>query len=150
MAEIRTVTTLTAKRHELERAIAGYEEALAQARLDLAHIIATIALFERGEPVEAPRYADLHRLFKRGEMTKLCKAAIAEEGPLDTRQLAERVLKAKGFDASDAVLLKAVMYRVVQALRMQHLRGGIADAGTRKGVRVWALALDSKPRPQQT
>lgn len=139
MAEIRTVTTLTTKREHLERAILGYEKALEQARADLAHVIATIAMFERAEPGEAPRYADIHRLFQRGEVTKICKQALAS-GPLDTRELAAHVLSAKGFDATDEVLRKAVAFKIVQALRQQYLRGGIGDAGRRKGVRVWTLA----------
>lgn len=117
MPEIRTVTTLTAKREELERAIAGYECALAQAQADLSHVIATIEMFARDEPEEAPRYADIERLFRRGEMIRLCKAALAEGEPLDTRELAQRVLSAKRFDASDVVLVKAVTFRVVQAMR---------------------------------
>jgi hypothetical protein len=137
--EIRTVTTLTTKREHLERAILGYEKALEQARADLAHVIATIEMFARDDPDEAPRYADIHRLFKRGEMAKLCRAALAREGPLDTRELAQRVMTAKGFDATDEVLRKAIAYKIVQALRMQHLRGTIGDAGKHKGVRVWAL-----------
>ena len=139
MAEIRTVTTLTSKRRELESAIAGYERALAQARSDLAHVIACIALFEKAAPSEPPSYADLHRLFKRGEMAKIAKAALAKDGPLDTRQLAQRVMASKGFDPSDAVLAKAITFRLVQALRLQHLRGSVGDAGRRKGVRVWKL-----------
>lgn len=139
MAEIRTVTTLAAKREHLERAIAGYEKALEQARADLAHVIACVAMFERDEPADAPRYVDLHRVFARGEVMKLAKAALAG-GPLDTREIAQRVLAVKRFDASDTVLVKGVTFKLVQALRMQHKRGQIADAGRRKGVRVWALA----------
>ena len=139
MPEIRTVTTLTTKREQLERAILGYEKALEQARADLGHVIACIGLYERDEHGDAPRYADIHRLFGRGEITKLCKAAIAKHGPQDTRQLAAHVLAAKGFDASDEVLRKAVAYKIVQALRMQHKRGTIGDAGKRQGVRVWTL-----------
>jgi hypothetical protein len=139
MAEIRTVTTLTAKREHLERAIAGYEKALEQARADLAHVIACIAMFERDEPADAPRYVDLHRVFARGEVMKLAKAALAN-GPLDTREIARSVLAAKGFDVTDAVLVKGVTYKLVQALRMQHKRGVIFDGGKRKGVRVWKLS----------
>lgn len=140
MAEIRTVTTLTAKREHLERAILGYEKALEQARADLAHVIATIAMFERDDPSEPPRYADIHRLFARGEVGKLCKQAIAAQGPMDTRQLARHVMSVKRFDADDAVLARAIAFRIVQALRMQHKRGTIGDAGKRGGLRVWKLA----------
>lgn len=46
MAEIRTVTTLRSKQAEIQRAIVGYEQRLAQARADLSHVIAAIAIFE--------------------------------------------------------------------------------------------------------
>jgi hypothetical protein len=46
MAEIRTVTTLRYKRDEIRRAIRDYEKRLDQARADLAHIAAAIAIFE--------------------------------------------------------------------------------------------------------
>ncbi len=139
MAENRTVTTLTIKREELERAIANYEHALRQARVDLSHIVATITVLERTHPTEEPRYKDVHSLFGRGEIVAACMRALREEGPLDTRELARRVMAAKGFDTDDAILAKTVAYKVVQALRMQHLRGGVGDAGKRKGVRVWKL-----------
>lgn len=143
MPEIRTVTTLTSKRESLERAIDGYEQALAQARIDLSHVIATIEMFKReGEAPEAPRYADVERLFKRGEMIRLCLEALAQESPLDTKELAARVLAAKGFDPKDVVLVKAVTFRVVQAMRAQFLRGRVCDAGKRfGGVRMWALPV---------
>lgn len=140
MPEIRTVTTLAAKRAELERAIAGYEKALEKARADLSHVIACIAMFD-DEPTDAPRYADVHRLFRRGEVMKLAKAELAKGEALDTRELARRVMAVKGFDTSDNVLAKAIAFRLVQALRMQEKRGLVRGAGKRKGVRVWTLAL---------
>ena len=119
------------------RAIAGYERALEKARADLSHVIACIAMFDN-EATDAPRYADVHRLFRRGEMMKLAKTELAK-GPADTRELARRIMAVKGFDTTDNVLAKAAAYRLVQALRMQHKRGTIGDAGRRNGVRVWAL-----------
>jgi hypothetical protein len=45
MGEIRTVTTLIAKRDEIERPIAGYESRLARAKADLSHVNA-VSIFE--------------------------------------------------------------------------------------------------------
>jgi hypothetical protein len=42
MAEIRTVTTLKSKRDEIARAIVNYENKIAQAKVDLAHVNAAI------------------------------------------------------------------------------------------------------------
>ena len=46
MTEIRTVTTLLAKRDEIERSIVNYEARLEQARADLSHLNAVISIFE--------------------------------------------------------------------------------------------------------
>jgi hypothetical protein len=44
---------------------------------------------------QIPPYVDIHRCFRRGEVINLCKEALAS-GPLNTRQLALRVMAAKG------------------------------------------------------
>jgi len=138
MAEIRTVTTLRAKRAEIEGAVAAYERKLAQARADLASITATITIFEAsGYPEAMPRYVDVHRLYKRGELWTICKVAFEAEGPLDTRELAVRVIRAKGLDEGDSVLRLNLTFRCVQALRMQMKRGKVATAGKRRGAWVW-------------
>ena len=140
MGEIRTVTTLRAKRAEIEASIEAYERKLAQARSDLAAIIATITIFEAsGDPEDMPRYVDVHRLYKRGELWAICKAALEAEGPLCTRELALRVMRAKGLDEGDGVLRLNLTYRCVQALRMQAKRGKVATAGKRRGAWVWTL-----------
>ena len=141
MAEPQIVTTLTRKRDEIEAAIIAYEKRIADAKRDLAAVAATLRLFEiNGEPQQFPApYASIGRLWKRGELSAVCRAALASEGPLDTRELALRVIRAKGLDQDDRVLRTSVTYRVVQALRMAELRGAVAGAGKRKGVRVWAV-----------
>lgn len=140
MAEIRTVTTLQTKRHKIEAAIANYEKKLAQARADLSHVTAVIAMFEAtGDAADAAPYIDLHRMFKRGEVINICKAALAKEGQLDTRELARRVMEAKGLDTGDRVLARTLALRIVQALRQQEKRGKVRGVGKRAGVRVWAL-----------
>ena len=66
MTEIRTVTTLRSKRAEIISSIANHEKRLAQARADLSHIYACIALFAvTGEPGAVTPYVDTHRLFAR-------------------------------------------------------------------------------------
>ena len=92
MAEIRTVTTLRSKRAEILSSIAQYEKRLAQARADLSHVNACIALFEvSGEPGALTPYVDTHRLFARGELMALCKNALAS-GPKTTKELALHVM----------------------------------------------------------
>jgi hypothetical protein len=139
MAEIRTVTTLRGKRAEIIGAIAQYEKRLAQARADLSHVNACIALFEAsGELSAFTPYIDTHRLFARGELMALCKDALAS-GPRTTKELALAVMKAKGLDTGDKVLAHAMALRLIHALRQQWRRGLLTGEGKVKGARVWAL-----------
>lgn len=140
MAEIRTVTTLRNKRAEIESAIGNYEARLKQARADLAHITAAIAIFEASGDREAmTAYVDIHRIWKRGELMRLCRGFLASEGPLSTRQLAELAMTASGLDASDKVLAKSVAHKIVYAMRAQEIRGKITRIGKSKGACVWGL-----------
>lgn len=138
MAEPQVVTTLRRKRDEIEGLIETYERRLKDAKRDLEHVTATLALFETATASgDVKVYQSVHRLFRRGEMVTICKAALAEHGPLDTRELSRHVMRVKGFNEDDEELRKAITYRIVQALRMQHKRGAIGDAGRRGTVRVW-------------
>jgi hypothetical protein len=145
MAESQTLVVLRNKRDEIERAIASYEKAIEKAKRDLAHVNATLRLFESpAERTQFPVYVDTLRLFKRGEIVTLCKAALAQEGPLDTRELALRVVRAKGLDEGDTVLRQSIAYRIVQALRLQWKRGKIESPEKRAGARVWTLVTDGR------
>jgi hypothetical protein len=139
MPEIRTVTTLVAKGDETEAAITNYERRLEQAGADLSHVNAVISIFEEaGDRHTTTAYTGIHRLFQRGELTAICKAALAEHGPMNTRALVTHILAAKGLDGGDRVLAKSVAERLIHALRMQAKRGKIAVAGRDRGAIVWA------------
>lgn len=56
-------------------------------------------------------------------------------------RLAQRIIVAKGFDEQNAVLRKAVSYRLVHCLRLAHRAGKLADAGKVKNARIWALPM---------
>jgi len=141
MAEPQIVTTLRSKRDELERVISSYEKAIEAARRDLAHVNATLQLFERdGIPNAYASKMSIIRVFKRGEIFSICKTALVQApAGLDTRELALAGLRAKGMDEGDAVLRKAVAYSIINVMRQQFRRGNITDAGKRNGVRVWRL-----------
>jgi hypothetical protein len=142
MAEIRTVTTLRSKRDEIVHSIRLYERQLEQARADLAHVTAAIRIFEAtGDPKDMPRYVDVHRLFARGEPMTLCKAAMAEHGPMTTKELVQHLMKAKGLDVGDKVLAKGIASRLIHALRQQARRKLIIMTGKRHGVSVWRLPV---------
>jgi hypothetical protein len=144
MADPQVVSTLRRKRDEIESAIAAYRSKIEEAERDLSAVAATLRLFElNGEPQQFPAYADIGRLWKRGEIVSVCRDALAKEGPLDTRELARRVIRAKGLDEGDGVLRKTVAYRIVQALSSAAKRGTIQSPGKCNGVRVWR-AVDKR------
>lgn len=145
MADPQIVTALRRKRDEMEAAIRAYEKKTEALRRDLAHVNATLRMFElNGEHEVFPVHMDLTRLFKRGEVWRICQEALAgAPDGLDTRELGLAVIRAKGMDDGDAVLRKAINYRIVQAMRMQEKRGRAADGGKRKGARIWVVGADS-------
>jgi hypothetical protein len=139
MAEIRTVTTLTSKRDEIARSIVGYERKLAQARADLAHIIATLTIFSgAGDPGDHRPYVDLMRVFRYGEIGALSLAALAN-GPLSTPDIAKYVMAAKGLDTGDKVLAKTVCLSVVHSMRGMANRRKVNRVAKRAGVCVWSI-----------
>lgn len=140
MAEIRTVTTLRRKRDEIVSAIKLYEIKLDQAKADLSHVMAAIRIFEAsGDPKDIPKYMDLHRLFKYGETWALCKAVLVKNGSMTTKELAYDLMKAKGLQAGDKVLERALGQKLVNSLIKQQMRGKLVCEGKRKGVSVWRL-----------
>ncbi|WP_289014363.1 hypothetical protein [uncultured Methylobacterium sp.] len=74
MALPQIVTTLTAKRNEIEAHIAELRRQLAAAERDLSSVTAVLALYEVSltSQTRFPVYAHLNRLFAYGEMFKLC------------------------------------------------------------------------------
>jgi hypothetical protein len=137
-----SISILRKKRDQISGVIVAYEERLREAQRDLAHVNAALRLFEAsGDPAEFPPYVDLNRVFRRGETTALCMAALGTEGPLDTRQLTKRIMLAKGLDTDDRVLSATIALRVVQTLRMRAKRGKVDGTERRKGVCVWKIAV---------
>lgn len=103
----------------------------------MAHVLATLRPLEAsGKPSYCPAYVDLNRVFRRGETTGLWMAAFATEGPLDTRQLTERLILAKGLKTGDKVLAQSIALRVVQTLRLRAKRGLVDGTERRRGVCV--------------
>ena len=134
------ITTLRNKRDAIERTIVAYESKLDQARRDLVHLSATLAMFEAsGDDRQVASFLDTHRLLKRGEMIALVRLELSKGEPLDTRELSRRIAVAKGLDGGDKVLSRAISYRLVRALLLQARKGTITTPGKVKGVRCGAI-----------
>lgn len=131
--------TLERKRAEIIGAIKKHEVAIAQAKHDLAHVSATIRLLESPEG-GGRTYIVSQGFFAKGEIASICQRHLAD-GPLNTRELAERVMGEKGLDISDGPLRNSVVYKVVQALRHATRRRAVALVEKRDGLCVWGLPL---------
>ena len=136
---------LTQKRAEISGVIAAYQAQIAQARHDLAHVNATIRLFESGER-ERGQYIISHGFFKKGEIAEICVRHLQVDGELNTRQLAERVMCEHKLDVSDTPLRNSVVFKVVQALRHAARRNAVIMVEKRKGICVWTAADGLKLR----
>lgn len=134
----QVLNTLKSKADKIAAYIASLEQEIERARSALAHVNATIVLFEKPDANSVqPALMDVNRLFKRREVSTLCKEAL-QSGPMDTRELALWVIRNKGFDENDRHLKKAVAFRIVQALRLQEKRGGpIKRLGKNANVILW-------------
>ena len=127
------MTTLLAKREEIQASIKLYEERIKQARADLAHVTACIKIFEASGDAHDMPNVDVYRLFRRGEQMGVCKEALAS-GPKSTREL-----ESKDLDTGDKVLAKAVAAQLIHQLRMQASRGKIIRDGKKGTALVWRL-----------
>ena len=138
MGEPIAVLALRRRRDQISGVIAEYERKIKEAQHDLVHVVASLRLFElTGDPRDFPLYIDLNRLLRRGETTRICLAALAAEGPLDTRELAQRVMRAKGLNPEDKG--QAIALRIVQTLRLKRTK--VSGKERRKGVSLWKLVV---------
>jgi hypothetical protein len=69
---------------------------------------------------------------------ELCTGFLESEGPLSTRELAQRVLTHSGMDTRDKVLAQTVANKLIYVMRAQEKRGKIGRAGMRADVCIWA------------
>ena len=110
---------------------------LAQARSDLAHVAATLAMFEAdGDDRHVASYMDTGEPFlRKGEVTALLPGRTFLARPLwGARGLAPHIHVTKGLDGGDKVLVRAIAGRTVRALLLQVRRGTISTPGKVRGV----------------
>ena len=137
MGDPIAVLALRKRRDHISGVIAEYEHKIKEAQHDLTRRGIAAVVRADGRSV---RVSALHRpqhSSAAGETTKLCLAALAAEGPLDTRELAQRVMHAKGRNPDDKVLGQAIALRIVQTLRLK--RSKMDNRERRKGVTLWKL-----------
>ncbi|MGE3972658.1 MAG: hypothetical protein AB7E78_15035 [Porticoccaceae bacterium] len=105
MAEPHVIAALRNKRAELAVILSQLEQQLGQQRANLAHVDATMRLFDpdiRPTDIRPKQPRARNAWFRPGECLRLIYDELRETTqPLTTRALAERIMQAKGIPAVD-------------------------------------------------
>jgi hypothetical protein len=141
MADPHVISALREKRALVSGLIEKLERKLEQHRADLTHIDGVLRLFQPDrDPAEIrPKRVSVRRTryFARNELSRLCMDALraVDGAPMTTDAIVSRVIEAKGFDAADAALRKAIAEQALALLRSFRKRGTIEQIGLGRGVR---------------
>ena len=105
MAEPHVTGALRNKRAELAGALHQLEQQLARELTNLAHLDATRRLFDpniRPKDIRARQHRVRNVWFRQGECLRLIYDKLREAThPVTTRELAERIMRAKAISAAD-------------------------------------------------
>lgn len=141
MPNPQVLNTLNSKRKQIVAYIATLERDLERARRDLSAVTEAMRVFSP-EAENATAYMNFAGLFGRRELPELCRQALAaSDGPLDTSEIATYVMLAKGMDAADRHLRKAITYKIVQVMRRWEIEKKVGRLGKRGTVVVWRLVV---------
>jgi hypothetical protein len=143
MADPHIIAALSRKRIEISRAIADLERQVTVQRALLAHVDATLMIFDpdmKLEAVPSRRLAQTIGRFATGDISGACMAAIREaDGLVRSRDIALRLMGSYGMDAKDSKLRREVQASVRNALMGYRRRGVLESVGTGWDTR-WRLA----------
>ena len=148
MADPHVISALREKRALVAGLIEKLERKLEQHRADLTHIDGVLRLFQPdrdpGEIKAKRPYIRRTRYFARNELSRLCMDALraANGALLTTEEIAGRIIEAKGFDAADAALRKAIGEQCLALLRSFRKQGTVEQIGLGRGMR-WKLAKEN-------
>jgi hypothetical protein len=105
MNELHVIGALRNKRAELAGILRQLEQQLVQQRADLAHLDATMRLFDpeiRPKDIRPKQLRTRNVWFRPGECLRLIYDALREATqPVTTRELAERIMRVKAMPAAD-------------------------------------------------
>jgi hypothetical protein len=105
MAELHVIGALRNKRAELAGMLRQLEQQLVQKRADLAHVDATMRLFDpdiRPKDIRPKPPRERNAWFRQGECLRLIYDELREATqPVTTREIAERIMRVKAIPAAD-------------------------------------------------
>jgi hypothetical protein len=145
MAQSIIVHALTEKRAEVSGQIVVLEDRIRQFRADLAHIDATLRLFDpEAKPAairaKRPPHKRQDGMFQEGEITRRCRDTLRVAGasPLSAEEIVRATLTDKGLDPEDGRLRRDLIGRFLMALHRLHRVGHVRKIGHGMGTR-WTL-----------
>jgi hypothetical protein len=150
MATSIIINALIQKRAEIGGLITDLEARAKQARANLAHIDATLALFD---PAARPHEIRNKRPTPRGagvlavgEISRRIRDALREaSGPIMAESIVLRAMTEKGLDAEDKALRLGMVRSFVWSLQRMHVTGTVRKTGLGLGAR-WGAPEDALPR----
>jgi hypothetical protein len=105
MAELHVIGALRNKRAELAGTLRQLEQQLVQQRVNLAHLDATMRLFNpdiRPNDIQPKQQRARNAWFRQGECLRLIYDELRKASqPMTTRELAERIMRVKAIPAAD-------------------------------------------------
>ncbi len=141
MTELHVMDALREKRSELSGIVSCLEQQLAQHRDSLTHLDATMRLFDPDMlPQDTNPASQRERVswFRPGECRRLIYDALRDAPqPLATRDLAERVMAAKGIPVVDDHRTRALIQKTVLA-SLSQAKGAI-ERTEMAGVVSWRV-----------
>jgi hypothetical protein len=134
---------VVAKWSEIGGIIADLEERTRQARADLAHIDATLRMFD---PDTIPQQLRDKRpargrsgLFANGEISRRVRAALLDASePISAKSLVYQTIADKGLDPEDTPMRQAMIRSFLWALHRMQTAGTVQRLGKGLGAR-WVL-----------
>jgi hypothetical protein len=140
MAEPHVIGALRNKRAELAGMLHQLERQLGQQRANLAHVDATMRLFDpdiRPKDIRPKQPRERNAWFRQGECLRLIYDELREATqPVTTRELAERIMRVKAIPAADNDRRERVQKTLLSSLN--RARETIARVET-AGVVRWQL-----------
>jgi hypothetical protein len=143
MADPHIISALSRKRAEIAGVVADLERQIAGQRALLAHLDATLRIFDpdaKPEAIPPRRVAHTTGRFATGDISGACMTAIRESAaPVSSRDIAQRLMASYGLDAKDSKLRRDVQASVRNALMGYRRRGVLESVGSGWDTR-WRLA----------
>ena len=140
MAELHVVSALRNKRAELAGTVRQLEQQLAQQVTNLAHLDATMQLFDpdiRPHQIRPKQQRARSAWFRQGECLRLIYDQLRDAPrPVATRELAERIMRVKAIPATDERRRELIQKTVLGSLN--RAKETIARVET-AGVVSWRL-----------